>query len=75
MECQLLVAGEFYEDKRPYIEQVAKLGLADRIRIVDRYIPNEDVGLYFAAADVVVLPYETATQSGIVRLRSASVNR
>ena len=68
MECQLLVAGEFYEDKRPYFELVEKLGLADRIRIVDRYIPNEDVGLYFAAADVVVLPYETATQSGIVQI-------
>lgn len=67
-ECQLLVAGEFYEDKRPYLELIAELGLESRIRLVDQYIPNEDVGLYFAAADVVVLPYESATQSGIVQI-------
>lgn len=68
LDCQLLVAGEFYEDKQPYVDLVVTLGLGDRIHIVDRYIPNEDVGRYFAAADVVVLPYVSATQSGIVQI-------
>lgn len=68
LDCQLLVAGEFYEDKQPYRDLIASLELKDRIQLVDRYIPNEDVGLYFAAADVVVLPYVSATQSGIVQI-------
>ncbi|MEX0733340.1 MAG: glycosyltransferase [Steroidobacteraceae bacterium] len=68
LKCQLLVAGEFYEDKQPYLDQIANLELGDKIRIVDQYIPNEEVGLYFAAADVVVLPYVSATQSGIVQI-------
>lgn len=68
LECQLLVAGEFYEDKQPYLDLIASLKLGDKIRIVDQYIPNEDVGLYFTAADVVVLPYVSATQSGIVQI-------
>jgi glycosyltransferase involved in cell wall biosynthesis len=36
--------------------------------IVDKYIPNEEVGLYFSAADVVVLPYISASQSGIIQI-------
>lgn len=68
LDCQLLVAGEFYEDKQPYRDLIASLELKDRIQLVDRYIPNENVGLYFAAADVVVLPYVSATQSGIVQI-------
>ncbi|MEX2343384.1 MAG: glycosyltransferase [Steroidobacteraceae bacterium] len=71
LECQLLVAGEFYEDKQPYLDLIDSLGLGNKIRIVDRYIPNEDVGLYFGAADVVVLPYTSATQSGIVQIAFA----
>jgi len=35
---------------------------------VNRYVPNEEVGAYFAAADVVVLPYVSATQSGVVQM-------
>lgn len=68
LDCQLLVAGEFYEDKQPYLDLIAALELKDRIHLIDRYIPNEEVSLYFAAADVVVLPYVSATQSGIVQI-------
>ncbi|MGH8223399.1 MAG: glycosyltransferase [Woeseiaceae bacterium] len=68
LDCQLVVAGEFYEDKRPYLELIEKLALGQKIHVVDRYIPNEDVALFFTAADVVVLPYVSATQSGIVQI-------
>jgi glycosyltransferase involved in cell wall biosynthesis len=37
------------------------------VRIVDRYVPDEEVATYFVAADLVVLPYKSATQSGIVQ--------
>ena len=63
-----LVVGEFYDKKSRYESRIGKLGLGDRIRLIDRYIPNEEVEPYFAAADVVVLPYLTATQSGVAQI-------
>jgi glycosyltransferase involved in cell wall biosynthesis len=63
----LLVVGEFYEDRRRYDALVASLGIGARVRVVDRYVPDEEVGQYFCAADLVVLPYRSATQSGIVQ--------
>jgi glycosyltransferase involved in cell wall biosynthesis len=66
IDCSLLVAGEFYDDKSKYTNLIERHGLQARVRIEDKYINNEDVGLYFGAADVVVLPYIEASQSGIV---------
>jgi glycosyltransferase involved in cell wall biosynthesis len=43
------------------------LEIGERILIIDKYVPNEEVGLYFAASDVAVLPYTSATGSGIVQ--------
>jgi glycosyltransferase involved in cell wall biosynthesis len=68
LDVHLLVAGEFWRDKEQYLRQVRELGIEQNVTLVDRYIPNEEVGLYFAAADVVILPYVTATQSGIVQI-------
>jgi glycosyltransferase involved in cell wall biosynthesis len=67
-DFQLLVGGEFYEDDAPYREAIRRLGIEDRVVMHDRYIPNEEVGDFFAAANVVVLPYLTATQSGIIQI-------
>ena len=64
----LLVVGEFWHEKQAYLDQIRQLGVADRVTVVDRYVPNEEVPLYFAAADVVTLPYVHATQSGVVQL-------
>jgi glycosyltransferase involved in cell wall biosynthesis len=58
----LVVAGEFYEDPAPY-RRLAEA--APGIRILDRYVPDTEVEALFKAADVVVLPYRTATQSGV----------
>jgi glycosyltransferase involved in cell wall biosynthesis len=68
LDCVLLVVGEFYEQKDEYLSLVNTLGLEKHIVIRDEYVKNEAVSLYFAAADVVVLPYVTATQSGIVQI-------
>lgn len=65
---QLLVGGEFYEDDAPYRRLIDEHGLSDRVVLHDRYIPNEEVADFFAAANVVVLPYVTATQSGIIQI-------
>jgi glycosyltransferase involved in cell wall biosynthesis len=63
----LLIVGEFYEKREPYDDRISGLSVGDRIRIVDEYVPNEDVEKYFKAADLVVLPYLSATQSAIVQ--------
>lgn len=64
----LLVAGEFWEEKSVYTDQIGRLELERIVTLLDHYIPNEEVPLCFAAADVVVLPYVHATQSGVVQL-------
>jgi glycosyltransferase involved in cell wall biosynthesis len=68
IDAHLLVVGEFWDDKSSYLNLIGELGIAQAVTIVDRYIPNEELGLYFAAADVVVLPYVDATQSGVTQL-------
>jgi glycosyltransferase involved in cell wall biosynthesis len=68
IDCVLLVAGEFYEPKEEYLSLIRELGLEKHIVIRDEYIKNEAVSLYFSAADAVVLPYVTATQSGIAQI-------
>lgn len=63
----LLVVGEFYDKREPYDRRIEELSLENNIRIVDQYVPNEDVEIYFKASDLCVLPYRLATQSGIVQ--------
>lgn len=71
LECTLLVVGEFYEGKQHCQDRIQSLGVASKIRIVDRFVPDEELNLYFSAADLVVLPYESATQSAIVPIAYA----
>jgi glycosyltransferase involved in cell wall biosynthesis len=65
---KLLIAGEFYDDEHQYQEQIKQLGIEDSVFVFGDYIPNEEVGLYYNASDVVVLPYVSATQSGIIQI-------
>ena len=64
----LLIAGEVWGDSKPYHELISHLGLTASVTLVEKYIPNEEVARYFAASDLVVIPYVSATQSGIVQL-------
>ncbi len=68
LPVRLLVVGEFYDDEAAYRARVEALGLSSRVTIVSEYIPNAKVRDYFSAADVVVLPYISATQSGIAQI-------
>lgn len=63
---KLLVAGEFYDDPKPYYNLIEELGIGDRVKLFNAFIPNERVGEFYAACDVVMLPYKSATQSGIL---------
>jgi glycosyltransferase involved in cell wall biosynthesis len=67
-EIQLWVVGDFGEDRDVYLEQIERNGLKDYVTLVEGYIPDREVEKYFAAADLVVLPYTSATQSGIVQI-------
>jgi glycosyltransferase involved in cell wall biosynthesis len=71
MDATLMLVGEFYEPREPYLEQIDKLGIGKSLVLVDRYVSDEEVGLFFSAADVVVLPYTSATQSGVVQIAFA----
>jgi len=64
----LVVAGEFWEDKEDYLRLIEDLNIADSVFLYDRYIPNEEIPLFFSAADVLVAPYRQATGSGVVEL-------
>ena len=65
---KLLVAGESYEDEKIYLNRIYELKLKDAVVMENKFISNEDVGEYFYASDLVVLPYRTATQSGILNM-------
>ncbi len=71
-DVRLLVVGEFWQDKQTYLDQIERLDIARNVVVVDRYVPNEEVPVYFAAADVAVLPYTDVTQSGVVQLAFGS---
>ncbi|MDP1547596.1 MAG: glycosyltransferase [Anaerolineales bacterium] len=64
----LLVAGEFWEDVTVYMQLIEQLGLSAQVKIDNRYIPDEEVGLYFSAADVFVASYIGGTQSAAVKM-------
>jgi len=67
-KVKLLVAGEYYNDGGQYAELEKALGLEDGVVWHTHFIPDELVGLYFSAADVVVQPYKSATQSGVTQI-------
>ena len=60
-----LIAGEFYEDRKPYDEQIEALGIKDRLILRTDFIPGSEVKYYFCASDLVIQPYKNATQSGV----------
>lgn len=62
---KLLVAGEFYEDKQPYLDLIKKLGLEKAVILHDKFIPNELVRHYFCASNLVAQTYRNATNSGV----------
>ena len=64
-ELQLIIAGEFYEDEDKYRAQIAANGLSERVIIRNEFIPDGELRKYFGAADLIVQPYKTATQSGV----------
>jgi D-inositol-3-phosphate glycosyltransferase len=67
----LVVAGTFLESIADYRARIDELGLGDSVRLFDGYVPNEEVAPLFELADLVVLPYRSASQSGVIPLAAA----
>jgi glycosyltransferase involved in cell wall biosynthesis len=67
-DVKVVVAGEFYEDRAYYDELIEKYQLKHRLYLATDFIPNDQVKYYFSAADLIVQPYRTATQSGISQM-------
>jgi glycosyltransferase involved in cell wall biosynthesis len=65
---KLIVAGEFYDAKTDYIDQIERLGLNDAVIIRDDFIPQDEVKYYFCASNLVAQTYRSATQSGVTQI-------
>lgn len=67
-DIHLIVAGEYYGDPTPYEDQIKRNNIADRVHLFTDFIPDGQVNRYFSASDLVVLPYHSATQSGVTQI-------
>ncbi len=65
---KLIVAGEFYEEEAPYKSLVKAANLENDVIFFDHFIKDSEVPLFFSAADLVVQPYKSATQSGVTQI-------
>jgi glycosyltransferase involved in cell wall biosynthesis len=65
---KLLIAGEFYDDVEKYRAQVSRLGLENEVVIHDRFVGDDEIPAWFSLADLLVLPYRSATQSGVTQI-------
>lgn len=68
LNVKLIVAGEFYNDEERYRKMEQDLNLKDRIIWFDKFIPDSEVRYFFNAADIIVQPYKSATQSGVTQI-------
>ena len=67
-QVKLLVAGEYYSSPEPYLTLIREKKLEDLIELRTSFIPDNEVNLYFSAADLIVQPYKSATQSGVTQI-------
>ncbi|RPI71365.1 MAG: glycosyltransferase [Ignavibacteriales bacterium] len=67
-DVKLLIVGEFYDDPSSYLQIIKELKLEKYIKVINRFVKNEEVGLYYSLADLVILPYRSATQSAVLNV-------
>ena len=68
MNLKFIVAGEFYSDPKSILQMVKELKLEDKFIFINEFISDSEVYKYFCAADAVVQPYKSATQSGVTQI-------
>lgn len=67
-DLKLLIAGEFYDEKKAYEDQISRLNISDNLILRTEFIADSELRNYLCAADLVVQPYRNATQSGVTPL-------
>lgn len=67
-KVKLLIVGEFYDDPSSYLEIIKKLNIGKNVKVINRFVKNEEVGLYYGLCDLVILPYRSATQSAVLNV-------
>jgi len=68
---KLLVVGECYSDRDALTREMSGTELQERVKWIDRFVPDSEVAGYFHASDVVALPYRHATQSAVAQIALA----
>ncbi len=71
VDVGLMIVGEFYDDRGRYERLIDRLGIREHVTVIAKHVPDEAVSRYFGAADLVALPYVSATQSGITQIAYA----
>jgi glycosyltransferase involved in cell wall biosynthesis len=64
----LIIAGEFYEKEEKFRSLIQKENVSEQVILYPQYIPDTRVKYFFSASDLVVLPYRSASQSGISQI-------
>jgi D-inositol-3-phosphate glycosyltransferase len=67
-KLKLIVAGEFYESDEPYKEIIKKNDIENDVLLYDHFIKEDEIAAFFSAADLIVQPYKSATQSGVTQI-------
>lgn len=65
-DIRLIIAGSVYKDQALYEDMIEKLELRDAVETHFRYVKDEEVEELFRKSDLCLLPYKTATQSGVI---------
>lgn len=65
-DISLTIAGEFWNGKAEFLQLSSDLGISEKVNIIDRYVPDDEIRRYFSSADLVVLPYKQTVTSGII---------
>lgn len=68
MKLKLIIAGEFYNNAEQYHDMERQLAISDQLVWRSQFVPDSEVKYYFNAADIVVQPYKSATQSGVTQI-------
>ncbi len=67
-DVHLGIVGEMWGGGAEYFEQIDRLGIGEHVTVINEYVSNAVLGKWVQSAEVVVLPYRSATQSGIAQL-------
>jgi glycosyltransferase involved in cell wall biosynthesis len=65
-DVHLSIVGEFWQQEKQTRNRIDALGLANKVEVVGRYVDEQEAANYFERADLVVLPYRSASGTGII---------